>query len=636
MNYLQFFAFIIYLGSLWVAGNAVYSFLNPRCRYGLNRFVYLGECFLLGAILVIGELFLLSFFHLYYWYFLWAVVIAQFVFLFVPSVRQKCVRTFSHSITWDFPLVIFLSLLVIFIFRNLFFLVDVDSHNVYLYAQKLWLEQGISLWGNRGVNICVFSPHFNAVPYALGISLFGTDTLFPQLVVVSWSIIVSVLVFGYTSWRFNRWYGLAATMMFLFNDHIFYSGANNCVIINSALIAFFFAAAYNFWQSRIEKDGFRFTLALIFLFHVMANKYQAAAAFVFLFIMGLFIQPSLWLQIRSFFSNRRYVLAMMLGAGFVGLWYLKNIIISGCPTFPVMAGKFNAFGWTTVRDFAFMQACGHPSLTTLLKYASFLFVWPGVDALKWLFLILFFLPGIMLVLFLRHKEVPVSSLGEWFYWFNTAFFITVGIFMVAFADVRAYRYSIALAVFAVIFSYDFILRQVFSVRHYFLLKIVILFLCLLRVGIIFDQGGTYAGPTFRDNWGVISNRLHFQDIVGRYYPKNLVVMQQLPSYVNRRNAAWDTGQAMNSRIGSAFLLPTYPELDFWYTSIVNWDSYGNRSLILKDLSDFGLKYFMYFENDKLRVDLIDNYVKRALSFSRNPQEILINYGFPEELWRVRH
>ncbi|MCX5681467.1 MAG: hypothetical protein NT079_04215, partial [Candidatus Omnitrophica bacterium] len=418
----------------------------------MNRFIYLGECFLLGAILVIGELLFLSLVRLYHGPFLWAVVMAQFIFLFVPSVRAQCARIFSHSIFWDFPFVVFLLLLAIFIFRNLFFLVDVDSHNVYLYAQKLWLDQGTSLWGNRGVNVAIFTPHFNAVPYALGISLFKTEVLFPQLIVVSWTVLVSILVFGYTSWRFNRWYGLAAVMMFLFNDHIFYSGTNNCVIINGALIAFFFAAVYNFWQSRVQKDDFRFALALIFLFQVMANKYQAAVAFFFLFVLGLLIQPSLGRQLRSLFSIRRYVWAMALSAGFVGLWYFKNFIVFGCPTFPVLAGKFNVLGWTVQRDFAFMQATGHPSPMTLLKYSSYLFVWPGVDSLKWFFLVLFFLPVIMFVFFLRRKEVSTAVFSEWLYWFNAAFFFTIGIILVTFADPRAYRYSIALTVFVFIFS----------------------------------------------------------------------------------------------------------------------------------------------------------------------------------------
>jgi hypothetical protein len=282
-----------------------------------------------------------------------------------------------------------------------------------------------------------------------------------------------------------------------------------------------------------------------------------------------------------------------------------------------------------------MQASGHPPLMILLKYVSFLFIWPGVDPLKWLFLIVLFLPGILLVLLLMRKDLSVDSLLEWLYWLNTAFFVIVGIFFVVYVDVRAYRYGIALAVFAVIFSFDFILGKILSVRYYFLLKVIVLSLALLRIGIVFDQRGTYERPSFRDNWRVISNQLHFQDIVGRYYPKNLLVMQRLPKYINPRNAAWDTGQVMNSRIGSAFLLPVFPELDFWNTSIINWDSYDSRDLVLKDLIDFGLKYYMYFEDNKLRIDPIEDYVKRAMNFYSNPSPVLINYGFPDELMRTK-
>ena len=65
----------------------------------------------------------------------------------------------------------------------------------------------------------------------LGVALFGQETLFPQFVNLSWRLVLTLLVFGYVSYRFSRYHGLAAAMLVLFNDHMFFSGVRSFVII---------------------------------------------------------------------------------------------------------------------------------------------------------------------------------------------------------------------------------------------------------------------------------------------------------------------------------------------------------------------------------------------------------------------
>ena len=78
------------------------------------------------------------------------------------------------------------------------------------------------------------------------------------------------------------------------------------MIINGAVIAFIFAAAYNFWESRTQKNDFRFLLALVFLSQIIANKYQAAGVLFFLTVMGFFAQFNPVKQIKEILYNRKW------------------------------------------------------------------------------------------------------------------------------------------------------------------------------------------------------------------------------------------------------------------------------------------------------------------------------------------
>src|SRR3989338_3681109 len=171
MNWIQLAMFVVYVVCAGVAGAAIHSFLRGKDS-SPNRILALGEIFLLGSILLIGEMLFLSLVKLYKAPLLWSAVVLNIGFLFFPIVRRECAQIFSKKISWNVPLIAFLLLLGFFLFRNCYFLVDVDSHAAYLYTQKLWLEHGTSLFASAAMDMRVFVPQFNAVPYALGISVF--------------------------------------------------------------------------------------------------------------------------------------------------------------------------------------------------------------------------------------------------------------------------------------------------------------------------------------------------------------------------------------------------------------------------------------------------------------------------------
>src|SRR3989338_5795911 len=276
MNYWQLLAFGVYFISVLVLGVSIQLFVNRSQNGYINRSIFLAESFLLGATALIGAMLLLSLMGLYKGPLLWGLVLVNYGWLLSPSVRRNIFDNILKGKTFQLADLVFVGLVGWFFFRNCYLLVTGDSHNIYLYVQNLWLLHATSIVGDVANNIGIFTPHFNAVPYALGIALFGQETFFAQLINISWSIAVLLMVFGYTSYRFNKNYGLIAVALVLFDEHFFYSGVNICVVINSALVAFLFGSIMNFWEGRRQDSSFRLVLGLVFAIQLMANKYQMA------------------------------------------------------------------------------------------------------------------------------------------------------------------------------------------------------------------------------------------------------------------------------------------------------------------------------------------------------------------------
>lgn len=636
MNFVQFLLFTVYVCSVFIAGVSIYRFVNPQQKESINRFILIGEVLLLGSIFLIGSMVLLSILGLYSAGYLWGTVLLGFFFLFHQGSRRACADVFYKKIRWDFPLLVFILLVSIFLFRNMFFLVDVDSHSTYLYAQKLWLHHHSSLIGSAAMDVRVFVPHFNAVPYALGLSIFPTETLFPQLIVSFWTVIVMFLLFGYTSYVFNRYYGLAAVMMVLFNDHMFYSGVNGYVIINSALIAFLFSAAYNFWLARGREGFFRFSLALIFLAPLMANKYQSFYVLVFLFVVGCFIQKDLMKKVKYILKKKRIFLTLFLSIVSLLLWYVKNYFATGLATFPILAGKFGVFNWTSEMVDVFNKVYVGPlGFSEFLKYMSYLFVWPGVYALKLIIIFILFLPLIILSAF-KNKPSGDDGFFEFSYWLSLSIFVVLGLCLVSFVDPRAYRYGIAIFAFTAVFGIDYILRNVFRVRNMILLVLVVVIVSLPGYKIIFSQGGALRRPSIKDNLGVLTNRLHFEDIQNRYFPENRkATYAALNNEKKFRESAWDTGVGGVNPF-SAFLLPIRPQVGLWHTTVIQWDSYQDAELIVKDLKGAQIQWIMRMENGEFVFMSIEKYAQEAVNYNLQPERLFYNYGFPDEILKISY
>ncbi len=618
------------------AGVGIYSLVHPFSKESFNRFVYLGESLLLGSIIIVGEMMILSLLGLYTAWCLWGVVLLNFSFLFIKVIRQQFSCIF-RSVNWDLSLAIFILLVGIFAFRNCYFLVDVDSHSTYLFAQKLWLENHSSLIGSPAVDVRIFVPHFNAVPYALGLSIFPRETLFAQLVVAFWTVVVLILVFGYVSHCLSRWHGLAAAMMVLFNDHMFYSGANQFVIVNSALIAFLFASVYNFWESRNTEKSFRFLLAVIFLLQILANKYQGLYAAIFIFLFGgILIQKNPVSSIKWILCQPKNAIFFVGGVIFLSLWYLKNFIITGVATFPILAGFFGAFGWTPEMASTFNNVYVGPlSPLKFLKYMSFMFVWPGVHPTKIVLIVICFLP-LILALVMRRKKTLDEKSSQLFYWLAMSALIVFGFCLVNFVDPRVYRYGIAVLSIGAVFAIDYILREVFSIKNKVFIALIVLICSLPGYKIIYNPGVICKPPSMEDNLGVLLNKIHFSDIEKRYYPYNEGAKKAVKN--NREKflkAAWDTGVAGSESSLSAFLYPSAPQVGLWHTTVVKWDSYKSPKLIAADLGNSGIEWIMRVDREKndLIFLSVDQYAQEAATYNLAPEEIYYNYGFPKELSR---
>jgi hypothetical protein len=633
MNFFALLLFISYCGALLITGTAVYRFNNSENQNYLNRGVLLGEILLLGSVFIVGQIVLLSLLHLYTGIFLWAMVAGNYLWL----LDAKTVKFLKDQVLrlprFDLPLLLFVVLLAIFIFRNLYYLSDADSHSTYLYAQKLWLAAKTSVWGSPSLDMRVFVPHFNAVPYALGLSVFGLNTFFPQLVVSSWTVLALILVFGYTSFKIGRYWALAAVMLVLFDEHIYYSGANSCCITNSALIALLFAAGYNFWEARKGSGAFRWMLALIFVSQLLANKYQMFYIAVLMAGFGLFIQNSPVDLLKSFFRHRRYLLTLGAAIILMLLWYVKNFLVTGVPTFPILAAQMQVWNWTPEMSEVFNKVyAGGVSPGKLIKYLSFMFVWPGIDALKIVLLGILFFPFIAIVLILRTKSKP-EEIVEIVYWLALSIIFIIGLCLVSFVDPRHYRYGLGFFSFSAILLISYLGKQIFGVGLNKLCALVVIGGLSFGGSIMFWHGGDLIRPSWADNWQVLTGQLTAPEAMKRYFPKTDALIELLEKNPQlAQNAAWDIGIASDAYIGgSPFLLPIKPQVGLWGATVVKWESYDDPRLIVADLQKAGITSLIDVKSEIPHFITLEEYSLIAAKYDRHPSGLRFDYGFPSEL-----
>ena len=96
MNFLVFFLFGLYAFSTLIAGIRIYSWANPKDQSPINRATLIGEYFLLGSILIVGQMLTLALLGLSRGRWLWAVVVSNIGFLFSTSVRSKLSLAFER------------------------------------------------------------------------------------------------------------------------------------------------------------------------------------------------------------------------------------------------------------------------------------------------------------------------------------------------------------------------------------------------------------------------------------------------------------------------------------------------------------------------------------------------------------
>jgi hypothetical protein len=629
MNHAQFASAGIYALSTGIAGAAVYSFLDKDRASFLNSAVYLGEALLLGSTVLVGELLLLSLMGLYRAPFLWSAVGAHFLFLLHPPVRRHLRELLPGKKPLDLPSLVFVALILIFFFRNCYFLMDTDSVSMYLFTQKLWLSRGTSIFGDPGVSMVAFAPQFDAVPYGLGLALFGQETLFPQLVNWFGRLTALLLIYGYTAHRFNGYYGLAAAMLVLLDGfHFFYSGVNTSVVINGMLIAFVFAAAYNFWEARKQPNAFRLVLALVFAGQIMANKYHMAYVFIFLLGLGLVLQERLLDRLKEILRDKRQAGVLAGTAGIASLWYLKNFLATGLATFPFWAGRFGIFGWTPQMESAFAAFFRGVTPFEFLKYASYLFVWPGVAAAKYVWIAVFFLPFIFLVSVLRRVRDR-----KWFfelsYWLGLSALAMMGSCLASHQDPRYPRFLIGIFAFAAVFAIDAVLWNCLRIRRKFLAAVLVLLSALPNQHVMALAGGSLRIPTFQDNLDVIGNRIHTADAIEKFFFDPAAISKTLAEHGEKvEKAAWGVGASDHY---PAFLLPVRPVVGLWLSSVVKWDSYEREDSIVRDLEDFGLEWIMLWSREGVEFLSLEDYAKRAVKLDRFPKIVSAPYDLVPEL-----
>jgi len=631
MNWIQMVLFVLYVTAMLMSGLAWHGLIVPKEKT-INRFVHLGEALLLGAMIIVGEMLILSLIgNMYKAIYLWGAMALNILCIFLPHVRRGWCQIFARPVRWNTSLVIFILILLIFAFRNCYFLIDSDSSSTYLFTQKLWLEHGTSIFASTAVDMRIFVPQFNSVPYALSLCIFPMETFFPQMVVAFWTVIVLFLVFGYVSARWSRAYALAAAMLVLFDDHMFYSGANISVVINSALIAFLFAGTYNFWEARRQNDPLRWVMALIFLSQVFSNKYQLLLSLILLVLLGMLIQPDLGFCWQRLWKKPSYWLSLLAAVFIFALWPLKNYLATGDPFFPILADRFHVLNWTTDKAQAFNKIFVAPlSFGMVVKYLNYLLSWPWFAVGRLFAFFITVWPAIWMLSYIRKKDDP-GVFAELGYWFTVSMFIMVGTCMVSFCDPRPYRYGIAVMAVAAVLMLDYIFARCFGWSRRWVTAAIII------VGLqgwpVITHQGVLKKPDFSTNLMILQDKLHMKDFINYMFKENAIIFDETQAYHDLMPlTAWNT----DANVGSIFLLPTRPEVNVWYTNVVKWDSYRSPDLVAQDLRNAGIYFLLSVRDGHLYFENALDYGKRVAAADRIPKTIYYDYGFPKELIQINN
>ncbi|MBF0532824.1 MAG: hypothetical protein HQL23_06995 [Candidatus Omnitrophica bacterium] len=634
MNFWQIGMFFVLFGSIFTVGSLVYAFIFDRGASQLNRSVYLGETLLLGSTVLYGVFLFWSMCGLYNQYFLWGTVLGGYAGLIFGGARRGIGSFFRAGFSRHIGFYIFAALFGFFVFRNCFFLIDVDSHATYLLAQKLWLQFHTSIIRSNAIDARIYIPQFDNIFYSLSIPIFPTETFFPQLINIFFRGIAVLLVYGYVTYRFNAWYGVAASMFLLFNLHFYISGANQWVLMNGAIVALVFAACYNFYESRRNFTFDRFLLGLIFLSQLPSNKYQSFYFFFFLLALGLFIQPVLKEQILAICQQRKKLSLALLFISIAALHYVKNWITTGLPCFPVLGGTFHIFGRDPEFDMVFQQYGRGVTWMEFVKNFSFFYLWHGMQpAYRFL---LFFLSLPLIVVIAGRVKFNLDKIYELCYWLSASALVTFGICLATHQDPRYYVYAIGVMTFTTIFAFDYVLREFFCLRNRFVFfrYAIILWVACQGWRIFLAEGSDFKLPLIKWNIGVLTNKIHTMDVIDYYFSKTRLYLMAAEKYPEvYAKSAWNYDQGASF---SFFIVPVRPAISLWWTSMVRWKSYEKAELVEKDLRDNGIEFVLKPNDSGLNFQPVNEFAQDAIKINRFPSKTQFDYGFPPELTTVNY
>lgn len=635
MNYIQFILFFAFVISLLIMGAVFLNVLKIKDRLSENKWIFVAEACLLGAILFVGAGVFLSIVKLYHLPFLWALVAAGYLGLLRKDVRERLGQLDFRRLVLDVPNLIMFILLIVFFVRSCYFVVDVDSHAVYLYTQKLWLAHGTSIFASKAIDHQTYIPQFDFIPCGLGIAAWGRDgLLFCELINFFWRFLAVVLVYGYTRYRFNGYYGLAAAMMVLFNDHFFMSGANRFVLLNGAVIAFLFAFAYNFWEGRETGRSGRLVLALICMINVVINKIVLVFAIFLLMGLCLGVLPNPILRLKEIFRNKTWLLSLAFVLFLTSLWFIKNQLATGLATFPLFAGKFQTLGWTKEMAETSREVFRGTSVSEFLKFSNYLMIWPGIHPLKLVSIAISLFP-IILVFSLFKDNYKKEKLFELSFWLAFCFLAILGTCLASHQDPRYFRYPIAACAFAAILTLEYILNSCLRINNKTMIGVILIICALPGYQVMLHSGGgVFNRPSLSDNFNVILNKMHFDDVIERHFPQNVIAERDFNKNPEKaQKAAWFLPNQPGTP--SAFLAPIRPQVGLWVTTVINWKSYDDPGKIKQNLKDYGIEYVMVNKTDHFEFLDLDQFAAEAMKFERYPETIYYSYDRIPELTKTK-
>lgn len=635
MNHIQLALFVFFAGAAFISGVAIllYARLN-RAAVVTNRAVYTGEVLLLGSVVIYGQFMVLSLVYLYAREFLFAAVAVNYLWLLQRDVRAEILRFLALPLPRSLTFYVFVAVVGFFIFRNYFFMVDIDSHTSYLQAQKLWVLNRTSLVGSDSTDIRIFSPHFEDVIGALGITFFPQELLYSQLINIFFRVVAVLLVYGYTTYRFNSFYGLAASLLVVFNLHFYVSGANRHVLMNGALIALFFGAVYNFFECYRKADHGRFFVALLFLTQFSSNKYQSLYIFLVAIVLGCWIQPSLGVTFRALIRDKVKVSVLALFSFIALLWFIKNWLATGWPFMPMFAGQFHILNRNPEMEQVFFQLMRGATWPEFLKYNGVLFLWHGMRPAYWIYLSCCLLPAIFLGIQFK-KDIPAEKIREFAYWLAASFFGIMGMSLICHTDPRQYVFVIGILAFSAVLVWDFLLTHFFRLqKHYRAIAqgLILVYSVQGAYLSVVQIGGRFDLPTMQQNVMVLADRLHTADVIEKYYPYNALVAQAFKQYPQRMAKA-----AYYYYINTAYspyLEPPRPVVSLFLTSVVRWESYEKPELVIEDLKRHDIQYVLDFKDDQVVFQSPEEFARLAVTLDRFPVETLATYNLPPDLKSV--